>query len=135
MEIVDLRGGALRARFDFVARADLLASFPFPHEIVVDLAVEDGSLSVTTTVRATGDRAVPICFGWHPYVRLPRAPRPSWRVRLPDGRHLALDGDGLPTGSSGEEAAGWLTLGGEPIDDLYALGEEGRWSSTAAGAA
>ena len=73
-EIVDLRGGALRARFDFAARADLLASFPFPHEIVVDLAVEDGSLSVTTTVRATGDRAVPICFGWHPYVRLPRAP-------------------------------------------------------------
>ena len=123
-EIVDLHGGALRARFDFAARADLLASFPFPHEIVVDVGVDGGSLSVITTVRATGDRAVPVCFGWHPYLRLPRAPRPSWRVRLPDRRHLALDGDGLPTGESGEEADEWLTLGGASFDDLYALGED-----------
>jgi galactose mutarotase-like enzyme len=123
-EILDLHGGSLRARFDFAARPDLLASFPFPHEIVVEVDVDGESLAVGTTIRATGDRAVPVCFGWHPYLRLPRAPRPSWRVRLPDRRHLALGDDGLPTGESTEEPAGWLTLGGDSFDDLYALGED-----------
>ncbi len=122
-EIVGLHGGWLRARFDFGARPDLLTSFPFPHEIVVDVDVDGESLSVTTTITATGVRAVPVCFGWHPYLRLPRAPRPSWRVRLPDRHHLALDGDGLPTGESAEEGAGWLTLGSDSFDDLFALGD------------
>lgn len=123
-EIVDLHGGCLRARFAFAARPDLLASFPFPHEITVDLEVDGESVAVTTGIRATGNRAVPVCFGWHPYLRLPRAPRPSWRVRLPDRRHLALDADGLPTGESTEEAAEWLTLGGDSFDDLHALGDD-----------
>lgn len=123
-EIVDLHGGSLRARFDFGARPDLLASFPFPHEIVVALDVDGASLAVATTIRPTGERAVPVSFGYHPYLRLPRAPRSSWRVRLPDRRHLSLTADGLPTGGSEEEAAGWVTFGNTSFDDLYALGTD-----------
>ncbi|MEA2703733.1 MAG: aldose 1-epimerase [Actinomycetota bacterium] len=123
-EILDLHGGSLRARFDFAAREDLLASFPFPHEIVVDLGVDGTTLTVATTIRATGDRDVPVSFGFHPYLRLPRAPRPSWRLRLPDRRHVDLDEAGLPTGASEEEAAGWLTLGDDSFDDLFALGDD-----------
>ena len=52
------------------------------------------------------------------------APRSSWRVRLPDRRHLSLTADGLPTGGSEEEAAGWVTLGNTSFDDLYALGTD-----------
>ena len=62
---------ALRARFDYGAHADLLAVFPFPHDLTIDVAVETGALHASTTVVPTGDRAVPVCFGWHPYLRLP----------------------------------------------------------------
>ena len=39
--------------------------------LIVDVAVEGDALRVSTKVVATGDRAVPVCFGWHPYLRLP----------------------------------------------------------------
>ncbi len=123
-EVVDLHGGSLQARFDFASRADLLASFPFPHEIVIDLTVDGASLDIATTIRATGDRDVPVSFGYHPYLRLPRARRHSWRLRLPDRRHLDLDGGGLPTGGSEDEEAGWLRLGDDSFDDLFALGDD-----------
>ena len=42
------------ARFDFGARPDLLASFPFPHELRIDVAVDAATLTVATTVVATG---------------------------------------------------------------------------------
>jgi hypothetical protein len=45
--------------------------------------------------RERGDAAA---FGWHPYLRLPDAPRSRWRLGLPSRTHLALDGHGIPTG-------------------------------------
>ena len=45
------------------------------------------------------DRAPARCrssFGWHPYLRLPGAPRSDWRLRLPARRHLTLDDRGHP---------------------------------------
>src|SRR5436853_3959280 len=56
------------ARFDYGARPDLLEAFPFPHELVLDIEIADGTLRVATTVRPTADVAVPASFGWHPYL-------------------------------------------------------------------
>src|SRR5262245_36546462 len=51
-------------------------AFPFPHTITVDARIHaEHGLRITTIVEPTGKRAVPISFGWHPYVRLPNAPR------------------------------------------------------------
>jgi aldose 1-epimerase len=93
----------LRARFDYGARQELLASFPFPHELTVEATVNGGALTVATTLRPTGDRRVPVSFGWHPYLRLPGSPRRAWRLRLPERTHLLLDELGLPTGASNAE--------------------------------
>ena len=123
-EIVRLEPGALSVRFDYGARSDLLAAFPFPHELVIDASVDGESLSVTTTVRPTRDDAVPVAFGWHPYLRLPRAPRRSWRLLLPDCDHLELDGRSLPTGRSTPQPAEALPIGDRTFDDLYALGSQ-----------
>src|SRR5205807_4803547 len=38
-EIVEGEGDRLRARFDYGARPDLLAAFPFPHELVLAVSV------------------------------------------------------------------------------------------------
>ena len=104
-EMVAVEPGALTARFDYGARPDLLRAFPFPHTITIEAALDDTSLSVTTTVRPTSDRPVPVAFGWHPYLRLPRSPRRSWRLLLPTCEHLELDERGLPTGRSTPQEA------------------------------
>jgi len=113
----------LRASFDY-AWPELLAAFPFPHELVVEAAVAGAGLAVATTLRASGSRPVPVAFGWHPYLRLPGPPRSAWRLLLPEREHLELDDRGLPSGFAGHEPAEAEALGDRTFDDLYALGPE-----------
>ena len=117
-EMVGLNAGRMRARFDFGARPDLLASFPFPHVLEISVAVEDARLEVTTTVVADGDTAVPVSFGWHPYWRVP-GPRREWRLELPALQHLDLDRRGIPTGSSRSSKAEAVALAAREFDDLF----------------
>jgi aldose 1-epimerase len=100
---------------------ELLAAFPFPHRLTVTFALQGASLAVTTTLAATGDRPVPVAFGWHPYLRLPGAPRAAWRLLLPSRTHLELDDRGLPTGKAADEPAEAAPVGERTFDDLYAL--------------
>jgi len=81
-------------------RPELLAVFPFPHLLRVEAALDPSALTLTTTLTATGERAVPVSFGYHPYLTLPGAPRESWTVRLPAMRRLVLDERGIPIGES-----------------------------------
>jgi aldose 1-epimerase len=114
----------LRASLDYGADPRRLAAFPFPHRLAVDAALAEGALAVTTTLEATGKRPVPVAFGWHPYLKIPGAPRASWRLLLPDRTHLALDGRGLPTGQAAAEPAEADPVGDRTFDDLYALGKD-----------
>jgi aldose 1-epimerase len=110
----------LHARLDVGARPEYLEVFPFPHELRMEVQLRESRLRVTTTLSPTGDEAVPIAFGYHPYLRLPDVARAEWRIELPVGRHLLLDERSIPTGES--EPAG--ELGGElcerTFDDAYA---------------
>jgi aldose 1-epimerase len=114
----------LAAGFDYGAWPELLAAFPFPHRLTVTATLRGTSLAVTTTLAATGRRPVPVAFGWHPYLRLPGAPRAAWRLLLPRRTHLALDDRGLPTGKSADEPAEADPVGERTYDDLYALEDD-----------
>jgi aldose 1-epimerase len=109
----------LSAEVDFGADPRLLAGFPYPHLLAVTVRLAERTLTVRTTVSATGDRAVPLCFGFHPYLRLPDAPRSDWVIETPPLRHLQLDDRGLPTGESGQQPATRQQLGGNAFDDAY----------------
>ncbi|HTQ19613.1 aldose 1-epimerase [Mycobacterium sp.] len=109
----------LIAELDFGADQALLASFPFPHLLVVRVALADRTLSVDTTVAATTDKAVPLCFGFHPYLQLPGVARGDWIIDTPPLRHLALDERGLPTGETAAQPATSDRLGHKAFDDAY----------------
>ena len=113
----------LQASLDYGAFPELLAAFPFPHRLTVTATVREATLAVATTLEATGGRPVPVAFGWHPYLRLPGAPRAAWRLLLPDRAHLDLDDRGLPTGKTADEPAEADLVGDRTYDDLYALGQ------------
>jgi galactose mutarotase-like enzyme len=111
----------LRAQLDFGAHEDLLAAFPFPHRLEYEACVSASRLSVRLTVTPTGDEAVPISFGLHPYLRLPRTDRRKWELELPVLRHVRLDERYLPTGAHEDLAPGALDgpLGDRTFDDCY----------------
>jgi galactose mutarotase-like enzyme len=112
-------GTRIRAMLDFGAHTALLAAFPFPHTLELEASLSTDRLRVRTTVRPTGTTAVPIAFGFHPYLRLPGVPRATWRVGLPPRRHLVLDERGIPTGTGERQPATRLELGERSFDDGF----------------
>jgi aldose 1-epimerase len=109
----------LTAEVDFGSEPSLLASFPYPHVLTMAVELAERALTVRTTVTATGDTAVPLCFGFHPYLRLPDVARAEWIIETPPLRHLRLDEKGLPTGESEPQLAQEEPLGDNAFDDAY----------------
>ena len=88
------------ARLDWSA-PELIELFPFAHELRIDALAGDAGLELVTTLRATGADAVPVSFGYHPYLRPPgEAPRADWQVSLGASERLVLDGQMIPTGAT-----------------------------------
>jgi aldose 1-epimerase len=110
---------AIAARLDFGAREELMAGFPFPHEVHVQAELRGDTLTIVTILLPTGSVPVPVSFGWHPYLRLPGVPRSDYRVELPARRHALLDERGIPTGEM--EPFSWTpgALGERTFDDLF----------------
>ncbi|PRC46064.1 aldose 1-epimerase [Mycobacterium sp. ITM-2017-0098] len=109
----------LTAELDFAARPGLLASFPFPHLLTLDIALRDRTLTVTTTVTATTGSRVPLCFGFHPYLQLPDVPRAQWTIETPAMQFRPVNAWGIPTGTMEERPAATEVLGDKVIDDGF----------------
>jgi aldose 1-epimerase len=128
-EVVELDADDERARvvttFPFGDHDDLLASFPFPHEVGIAATVDRDGLEVTTSIRPTGRRAVPVSFGCHPYLPLPASRRDGLGVAFPARTRLELDDRGIPTGGEQWQPAEVVALAGRTFDDGFRLGRDG----------
>lgn len=111
----------LTAELDFGAHPEYLAAFPFPHRLRYTAALAQGTLTVNLTVIPSADLAVPIAFGFHPYLTLPRSNRTGWFVRLPVAERAELDAQYLPTGGCEPLTPGALdgALGPRTFDDSF----------------
>jgi aldose 1-epimerase len=112
-------GGVLAAGLDFSADPELIAAFPFPHRLSFEAELADTALTIATTVRASGEAAVPISFGYHPYFRLPGVDRRDWEVEIPVAERLELDRAMLPTGEREAVRVASGPLGSRTFDDAY----------------
>jgi galactose mutarotase-like enzyme len=110
---------AIGARLDYGAHDELLAAFPFPHEVRVDAELAGHTLTVATTVRPTEDTPVPVAFGWHPYLCLPGLPREEWWVEMPVLTRAVLDERGIPTGREEPAEIAPGPLADRSYDDLF----------------
>jgi aldose 1-epimerase len=109
----------LAARLDWAAHDDLLAGFPFPHVLEMEVRLSGRTVSIQTLLRATGDVAVPVSFGYHPYLTLPGVQRGDWNVQMPVRRRAKLDERGIPTGEDEPVPSAPGPLGDETYDDLF----------------
>jgi galactose mutarotase-like enzyme len=104
------------------------AAFPFPHRIRVDSRISDRALTITTTVTPTSRAAVPISFGWHPFLTLPGTPRSEWQLRLPACEQHILDQELIPTGATVRLAASDAPIAQRTYDDHFTLGRDRRFA-------
>ena len=81
-------------------RPDLLAVFPFPHALEMDVALSPDALTIGVTLAAGAEGPVPVSFGFHPYLGLAGAPRAAWRLELPAMQRLRTDERGIPDGGA-----------------------------------
>jgi galactose mutarotase-like enzyme len=109
----------LVARLDYGAHDALLAVFPFPHTIDQTVVLAGSRLTISTTITPTGDVAVPIAFGWHPYFRLPGTPASEWTIELPLSEHLVTDERAIPTGEIDSSPIASGPLGDRTWDDGF----------------
>ena len=116
----DSGGERLRARLRWRS-PELLAIFPYEHELELSASVAGATLLVETRVRACAREAVPVSFGFHPYLSLGDGDRRGWEVELPVSRRLALDERMIPTGAS------------EPFDDRRLVLGDGAWDDAFTG--
>ena len=128
-------GGSLSAQLRWDGSVpELFDVFPFPHELVYVARLADGCLHVEVGMHASGDEAVPLVFGFHPYVSLPGVPRERWQVELPAMRWLTLDDHQIPIGPDHVLPARRFRLGEREFDDAFdQVPEPGRFAVEGAG--
>jgi galactose mutarotase-like enzyme len=134
-EPVDAAGRSLVAtlRWDHSA-PELFAVFPFSHDLLYTACLDGGHITVTVIVEASGDDAVPVAFGFHPYLTLPGVPRQRWTIELPAMRCLLTDPDQIPAGVGDSLPAEWFDLAERRFDDGFdAVSESARFSLAAGG--
>ena len=123
--VLELTPERLRATFEFDDAA-LLAAFPFPHRLELDVRLGPDALETRTTLTPTGEMAVPLAFGFHPYLRIPGVARADWEIGLPVRRRIVLDDRGLPTGDTEDVEPYTGPLGDLTFDDGYDRLEPGE---------
>jgi aldose 1-epimerase len=112
-------GPRLAGKFDFTARENLMTVFPFPHQLRIEAGIANQTLTVATTVFASGEEPVPIAFGYHPYFRLPGVERSAWEVEIPVSERVVLDSEKLPTGEVEKAEIPAGPLGSRTFDDEF----------------
>jgi aldose 1-epimerase len=123
----------LRAEFDFGADSRRMRLFPFAHVLAVRAIVDPVGLQITTTLRGTGDVAVPVAFGYHPYLRPPGVARSAWEIESNVSEQLILDRSSVPTGEVRSERVPAGALGDRTFDHGY-QSATGAWLRVRAGA-
>jgi aldose 1-epimerase len=92
--------------------------FPFPHRLEYRARIAAKTIEIALALEPTEDAAVPVSFGFHPYLRIPGA-RATAEMTLPVHRALLSDESMLPTGETQPFEPGPRELGDSDWDDEF----------------
>jgi len=126
----DAGGAETTSRLEFWREADWMAQFPFAHAIEMTHRLREGVLEVETVIENLSSGPMPVSVGYHPYYRVPDAPRDSWQVHVAAKEHVVLSPKLVPTGEVKAAALGEvMKLAGTQLDDVFTglvRGKDGR---------
>ena len=96
--VVEQSESDVSSRIEFWRHPELMAQFPFAHNLTMTYRLSGGELEVETVVENVGIEPMPVAVGYHPYFRLHDAPRDGWKAHLAAEGHVALNRRLTPTG-------------------------------------
>jgi aldose 1-epimerase len=131
-DVVEASEGRLLARLDF-DHPVWLALFPALHRLEVEATLDPDGLTMVTTVLCTGDVAVPVSFGWHPYLQIPGVPWSEWSIETGVRARMVLDERGIPTGEVADEPVEGGPLAGRAFDHAYEAADRATFSVSGGG--
>lgn len=119
----DSEGAFMTSRLEFYKYPDLIAQFPFAHNIEMTYRLKDGKLETSTAITNVGRSAMPVMIAFHPYFR-PDGGREGWTLSIGSTQHwklsskLTATGDHEPTDNFLPNRKN-LTLEKTFLDDLF----------------
>jgi aldose 1-epimerase len=119
-EVVESEATSLLARLDWDPEHRVFELFPFAHRLEYRALLEERRVEIEVALEPTGDAAVPVSFGFHPYLRIPGGDRASAQISLPVRRALIHDASMIPTGETEPCEPGLRQLGDSAWDDGFA---------------
>jgi aldose 1-epimerase len=118
--VVEQSASHVSSRIEFWRHPELMAQFPFAHNLTMTYRLSNGELEVETVVENVGMEPMPVAVGYHPYFRLHDAPRDGWKAHLAAEGHVVLDQRLTPTGEVRRaEFADPHALEGSQLDDVF----------------
>ena len=108
------------------------AAYPFDGRLTVTYRLSDSEgLTVEFNVENTGEHAMPVALGWHPYFCLP-GQLADWQLSLPKVKMVEINQRLLPTGELAQfEGFNQLhSLGEIRLDNCFALTQKNGTQST-----
>jgi aldose 1-epimerase len=94
----DNRSAYATSRLEFWRHPELMAQFPFAHDLSMTYRLGDGALQVETTLDNYATEPLPVAIGYHPYFQLHDVAPNEWRVHLAARDRWLLDRFLVPTG-------------------------------------
>jgi len=108
------------SRLEFWKYPELMAQFPFAHEITIGYRLAGGALEVSTLLTNLSAEPMPVAIGFHPYFQLHDAPRDDWKMHIAARDHIELDQFLIPTGArEPAQFADPYPLRGNKLDDVF----------------
>jgi aldose 1-epimerase len=119
-KVVDRGRSHVSSRIEFWRHPGLLAQFPFAHNLTMTYRLVNAELEVETVIENLSAEPMPVAVGYHPYFRLPDAPRDEWKAHLAAKEHLVLNDRLIPTGEVRPATfADPYPLAGSQLDDVF----------------
>jgi galactose mutarotase-like enzyme len=105
---------------------------PFAQVLAVHAILGPVGAQITETLTPTGDAAVPVAFGYHPYLRPSDIPHSAWRIESNVSEQLILDRSSVPTHEVRSQRVASGALGDRTLDHDY-QSATGVWLRVRAG--
>jgi aldose 1-epimerase len=116
----DNAGVSVTSTLEFWKYPDLMAQFPFAHDIEMTYRLQNGVITVTTKLINHSREAMPVSIAFHPYFQLTDASRDDWQLEVPAKKAVVLNKLLMPTGEFREaQLAHPQSLAGKQFDDVF----------------
>jgi aldose 1-epimerase len=96
--------------------------FPFPFILEIQhIFSSDEGLEINYTIKNTGEKAMPMVLGWHPYFKIEGETADDWQIEFPATHQFKSDNQMISADKVEVDFKGVMDLKGRTLDAVFAV--------------